>query len=83
MAWWSYFSPTLAGSRPGALIAQCWASMISIGEEGYKEATDRISSASELKRQLQEIEEIKFRNPWVIAFTSRNQISMKSWMLWK
>ena len=70
-----YFSPTLAGSRPGALIAQCWASMISIGEEGYKEATDRIiSSASELKRQLQEIEEIEILgNPlWVIAFTSRN-----------
>ena len=33
-----YGSPTAAGSRPGALIAGCWASMMSIGESGYIEA---------------------------------------------
>lgn len=27
-------SPTIAGSRPGGLIAGAWASMISLGEEG-------------------------------------------------
>ena len=37
-----YCSPTFAGSRPGALSAACWAAMVSIGEEGYVEATDRI-----------------------------------------
>ena len=37
-----YFSPTLAGSRPGALSAACWAAMISTGEQGYLEATRRI-----------------------------------------
>ncbi|KAF3911527.1 hypothetical protein ABW20_dc0108757 [Dactylellina cionopaga] len=30
-----YASPNLAGSRPGALIAGCYASMISMGESGY------------------------------------------------
>jgi sphinganine-1-phosphate aldolase len=37
-----YLSPTLAGSRPGALSATCWAAMVSIGEGGYLEAARRI-----------------------------------------
>lgn len=31
-----YVSPTIAGSRPGALIAGAWAAMISLGQEGAK-----------------------------------------------
>ena len=30
-----YTTPTLAGSRSGGLIAQCWASMMVLGEEAY------------------------------------------------
>ena len=30
-----YASPSMAGSRPGALIAGCWASLMRMGEEGY------------------------------------------------
>ena len=30
-----YTTPTLAGSRSGGLIAQCWASMVTMGEDGY------------------------------------------------
>jgi glutamate/tyrosine decarboxylase-like PLP-dependent enzyme len=37
-----YCSPTFAGSRPGALSAACWASLLSFGEEGYLDATTRI-----------------------------------------
>lgn len=37
-----YFSPTFAGSRPGALSAVCWAAMMSIGEQGYLQAAKRI-----------------------------------------
>lgn len=29
-----YVSPTMAGSRPGSLIAGAWAAMMSLGEEG-------------------------------------------------
>src|SRR5660398_268925 len=29
-----YASPTLAGSRPGALSAACWAALVPLGEEG-------------------------------------------------
>jgi len=30
-----YASPSMAGSRPGALIAGCWASLMKMGEDGY------------------------------------------------
>jgi hypothetical protein len=29
-----YVSPTIAGSRPGSLIAGAWAAMMSLGKEG-------------------------------------------------
>jgi sphinganine-1-phosphate aldolase len=31
-----YVTPTIAGSRPGALSAACWAALVAIGEEGYR-----------------------------------------------
>jgi hypothetical protein len=31
-----YVSPTIAGSRPGSLIAGAWAAMLSLGEEGER-----------------------------------------------
>jgi glutamate/tyrosine decarboxylase-like PLP-dependent enzyme len=42
-----YFSPTFAGSRPGALSAACWAALVSIGRDGYLDATRRILAAAE------------------------------------
>lgn len=29
-----YVSPTIAGSRPGSLVAGAWAAMLSLGQEG-------------------------------------------------
>jgi sphinganine-1-phosphate aldolase len=37
-----YASPGVAGSRPGALIAGCWASMMRVGEAGYVDACGKI-----------------------------------------
>ncbi|XP_077999226.1 sphingosine-1-phosphate lyase 1-like [Glandiceps talaboti] len=37
-----YASPTIAGSRAGALIAATWAVMVHFGEQGYIEATRKI-----------------------------------------
>ncbi|CAI2165892.1 18055_t:CDS:2 [Funneliformis geosporum] len=37
-----YASPTIAGSRPGALIAGCWASLMRMGKLGYIDATKKI-----------------------------------------
>ncbi len=70
-----YFSPTLAGSRPGALSAACWAAMVSIGEQGYLETTKKIlETADEIKRGIEAIPELHILgNPlFVIAFASEN-----------
>ncbi|RMZ76272.1 hypothetical protein DV737_g4892, partial [Chaetothyriales sp. CBS 132003] len=37
-----YGSPSIAGSRPGALIAGCWATLMSTGLSGYVDATNKI-----------------------------------------
>jgi sphinganine-1-phosphate aldolase len=41
-----YATPTLAGSRPGAISVCAWAAMLSIGLKGYRDHADRIASAS-------------------------------------
>jgi sphinganine-1-phosphate aldolase len=41
-----YSTPTLAGSRPGALLACAWAALVSIGHEGYEERVALILQAS-------------------------------------
>ncbi|KAK3163617.1 hypothetical protein QOZ80_1AG0006000 [Eleusine coracana subsp. coracana] len=41
-----YVSPTIAGSRPGGLIAGAWAAMMSLGLNGYLENTSRIMEVS-------------------------------------
>ncbi len=69
-----YFSPTFAGSRPGALSALCWAALVATGEKGYLEATEKILKASEkIRKGIQEIPELHILgNPlWVIAFGSK------------
>ncbi|GAB7360358.1 hypothetical protein MBLNU230_g8316t1 [Neophaeotheca triangularis] len=41
-----YASPSMAGSRPGALIAGCWASMMHVGENGYLDTCLKIVGAA-------------------------------------
>jgi len=68
-----YFSPTLAGSRPGALSAACWAAMISIGEQGYLTATKKILETAEfIKDGIRQIAELHLLGDslFVVAFTS-------------
>jgi glutamate/tyrosine decarboxylase-like PLP-dependent enzyme len=87
-----YFSPTFAGSRPGALSAACWAAMVSMGESGYLEATKRILKAAEIvKAGIRDIPEVDILGDpmWVIAFSSAtvdiyqvmDQMSSKGWSL--
>ncbi|KAJ6393185.1 hypothetical protein OIU77_022624 [Salix suchowensis] len=42
-----YVSPTIAGSRPGGLIAGAWAALMSLGLEGYLENTKTIMEVSQ------------------------------------
>ena len=41
-----YGSPTMAGSRPGGLIAAAWGTLVAIGEDGYLEKAEGIMEAS-------------------------------------
>jgi len=87
-----YFSPTLAGSRPGGLSATAWASMISMGEEGYMDATARILAAGKyIRAHIERIPELTVLGDplWVIAFGSHTlniynvmaQMSRRGWSL--
>ena len=57
----SYFSPTLAGNRPGALSAACWAALTSIGSQGYLTATKKILETAEvIKNGIRQIRNCAF-----------------------
>jgi glutamate/tyrosine decarboxylase-like PLP-dependent enzyme len=69
-----YFSPTIAGSRPGALSAACWAAMIKVGKDGYGKASKKIlETASKIKMGIQGISDLHILGDplWVIAFGSK------------
>ena len=87
-----YFSPTLAGSRPGALSAACWASLLSVGEDGYMNATATIlKTADKIRAGIQQIDGLTILGDplWIIAFGSdrysiyeiMDQMSAKGWSL--
>ena len=87
-----YFSPTFAGSRPGALSAACWAAMLSMGEDGYLEGVKQILETAEvIKKGIREISELNLMGDplWVIAFESKDldiykvmdQMTHKGWNL--
>lgn len=68
-----YFSPTFAGSRPGALSAAAWAAMLSLGAEGYRAAARRIlQTGAFLREQVAQVPHLRVLGDplWVIAFAS-------------
>ncbi|MFQ3632624.1 pyridoxal phosphate-dependent decarboxylase family protein [Roseiflexus sp.] len=87
-----YVSPTIAGSRPGGLSAAAWAAMVSIGEQGYLEATQRIlETARRIRNGIESIPELRILGDplWVIAFTATrldiyrvlDQMAQRGWHL--
>ncbi len=46
-----YFSPTMAGSRPGGLVAAAWATLLAIGQDGYLALAKRVLDAAEEVRK--------------------------------
>lgn len=75
-----YASPSVAGSRPGALIAGCWASLVNVGESGYiKSCLDIVGAAKKFETTIKEhpvlsqnIEVVGDPMVSVIAFQSKN-----------
>ncbi|CAH0050209.1 unnamed protein product [Clonostachys solani] len=75
-----YASPGIAGSRPGALIAGCWASLMSVGEAGYMDACVKIvGTAKKIADAIRdtpalgsELEIVGKPLVSVVSFTARN-----------
>ncbi|MCJ1354960.1 MAG: hypothetical protein MMC33_004950 [Icmadophila ericetorum] len=92
-----YASPSIAGSRPGALIAGCWTSMMFIGESGYIDSCHKIvGAAKKIEVAIREDENLStdlqiIGKPLVsvVAFTSTtlniydiaDAMSVKGWHL--
>jgi glutamate/tyrosine decarboxylase-like PLP-dependent enzyme len=87
-----YMSPTLAGSRPGALSAACWAAMLAVGEDGYLKATKAIfETADKIREGIKTIPEIKVlgNSFWIFALASDSlniyevleQMTQRHWSL--
>ena len=74
-----YLSPTFAGSRPGALSAECWAAMVSIGERGYLEAARRIlQTGAKVRDGIAGIPGVRVLGDplWVIAFATEDGVDV-------
>jgi glutamate/tyrosine decarboxylase-like PLP-dependent enzyme len=87
-----YVTPGFAGSRPGALIASAWAAMMSMGHDGYVQATRQVlETGRAVKAAIGRIPELKIIGEplWVIAFTSDSvdvfrvldEMSKRGWSL--
>ncbi|MFZ5440576.1 MAG: pyridoxal phosphate-dependent decarboxylase family protein [Myxococcota bacterium] len=87
-----YATPGFAGSRPGALIASAWATMMVMGREGYVQRTRAVLDAARvIRRGIEAIPELKvIGDPlWVIAFESAqvdvfrvlDEMSKRGWHL--
>jgi len=69
-----YASPSMPGSRPGGLIAVCWAALLTIGKDGYQKTANEIyESSRKILKEIQKIDDIKVMGEpkaMVIAFSA-------------
>ena len=71
-----YASPTLPGSRPGALSVAGWAAMVSIGKQGYLEAARQImETAVAIRKGIEQMPDLRLMGEplFLIAFTSAHE----------
>ncbi|XP_046885176.1 sphingosine-1-phosphate lyase 1 isoform X1 [Hypomesus transpacificus] len=88
-----YASPSVAGSRPGGIIAACWATMMHIGESGYVDTTRKIiETTRSIKMRVSKIQGLfVFGDPEVSVvalgsdvfdiFRLSNALTSKGWNL--
>ncbi|XP_068183598.1 sphingosine-1-phosphate lyase 1 isoform X2 [Antennarius striatus] len=88
-----YASPSIAGSRPGGIIAACWATMMHMGENGYINATKKIiGTARKIRNAVSKMNGVfVFGNPEVSVvaigsdvfdiFRLSNALTSKGWNL--
>lgn len=72
-----YASPSIAGSRPGALLAGAWAAMLFMGKKGYLESCKQIVGAARrieqgIREEIPELEILGNPKVTVVAFQSES-----------
>ncbi|GBG26324.1 Sphingosine-1-phosphate lyase [Hondaea fermentalgiana] len=71
-----YVTPSTAGSRPGALSACTWASMVAMGEKGFLEATQKImDAAAKIRKAVEEtpgVHVVGKAQAMIVAFASKD-----------
>ena len=74
-----YASPSLAGSRPGGLIAAAWASLMALGEEGLaRQAAELIETRRKVVEAVERIPSLEIIGKplaTVVAFKARETLS--------
>ncbi|KAL8710680.1 MAG: hypothetical protein Q9220_004698 [cf. Caloplaca sp. 1 TL-2023] len=92
-----YGSIGIAGSRPGALIASCWASLMSVGETGYIDSCHSIvGTAKKIEAAIREdpalkndlkvvgkplVSVVAFTSPTLNIYDVADSMSTKGWHL--
>ncbi len=88
-----YTTPTVAGSRSGGLIAQCWASLVALGEEGYLKHTKDIIATTKIisdgVRSMPDLYLLGNADAMIVCFDSKtlniydvlDAMSRKGWSL--
>lgn len=89
-----YTTPTIAGSRSGGLIAQTWASLVAMGENGYMHyAKEILSAAQTISAGVEKIPGLKIlgkTEAMIVCFVGENgvncyavadRMSKKGWSL--
>jgi len=71
-----YVTPTMAGSRSGAVIAGTWAAVMKFGRKGFlNNAKKLLTAASNIRKELVKIPEIQVistHDSTVVSFTSKH-----------
>ncbi|KAI9834887.1 MAG: hypothetical protein M1819_002795 [Sarea resinae] len=92
-----YASPSIAGSRPGALIAGCWASLMAQGEAGYISSCHTVvGAAKDIEASIREnpalssdltvlgrplVSVVAFNSPTLDIYDIADAMSAKGWHL--
>ncbi|KAJ2336190.1 Dihydrosphingosine phosphate lyase [Coemansia sp. RSA 2681] len=75
-----YASPTIAGSRSGAVIAGCWAAMTKMGRNGYlQQCKDIVSCRISIQKGIEQIPELYVvgePSSTVVAFSSHEPVGI-------
>lgn len=89
-----YASPSIAGSRPGAIIAGCWTAMMNMGENGYTDSCREIvGTRAKIQARIEnEVPELRiigrplvsvvaFDSPVVNIYSVGDKMSKLGWHL--